>query len=454
MKGLNKTDVTVTEAAPELRTDERLSGLFQHLGIDRAHLAAGYPAQAVDLASAYPELVSSLTLVCPSRFDAEPLRRIGSRLLFFHGDHGGNAQNVPRAMQALTDVSVVTFRDYADTLWSDAVSDRRAEIGSAMLSFLGEMSRTDSIVPVRIPEGEGEHAGIRYEVRGSGPPLVLLPLNLARSQWDRLVPVLAEHYSTITLGGAFLGFVPFLEERMRGGYREVVRTLVDAANLRPGETVLEVGCGSGTIARWIARHTAGANHVTAVDVNGYLLREAISLTNAEFPPDRVTFREEDAEELSYPSNSFDACLSFTVMEEGDADRMLAEMVRVTRPGGRVGVVVRAADMRLWTNLQLRPGLLAKLESAPGAGAAERGCADASLYRRIASAGLTNLTLGPQLGPNLPQHGPELLRLFATRILQALSADEVEECRTALARAIEDGSFLWAEPYHCALGTKP
>jgi 2-polyprenyl-3-methyl-5-hydroxy-6-metoxy-1,4-benzoquinol methylase len=445
--------VTITEAASELRTEERLSQLFQHLGIRRAHLAAGYPAQAVALASVYPELVSSLTLVCPSRFDAEPLRRIGSRLLFFHGDRGGNAQNVPRALPTLKDATVVTFRDYADTLWSDAVSDRQAEIGSAMLSYLGEMSRNDSMATVRIPEGKGEHAGIRYEVRGNGPPLVLLPLNLARSQWDQLVAVLAQEYSTITVGGAFLGFVPFLEERMQGGYREIVRTLVDAANLRPGETVLDVGCGCGTIARWIARHTAGANHVTAVDVNGYLLREAISLTTAEFSPDRVSFREENAEELSFPSDRFDACLSFTVMEEGDADRMLAEMVRVTRPGGRVGAVVRAADMRLWTNLPVRPGLLAKLESAPGAGAAERGCADASLYRRFASAGLTSLKLGPQLGPNQPQHGLELLRLFATRILQALSADEVEECRTALARAIDDGSFLWAEPYHCALGTK-
>jgi SAM-dependent methyltransferase len=223
--------------------------------------------------------------------------------------------------------------------------------------------------------------------------------------------------------------------------------------LQPGETVLEVGCGSGTIARWIARYTAGANHVTAVDVNGYLLREAISLTSTDFSPDHLTFREENAEELSFPSDSFDTCLSFTVMEEVDADRMLAEMLRVTRPGGRVGVVVRAADMRLWTNLSVRPELLVQVESAPGAGAGERGCADASLYRRFASAGLTDLMVGPQLGPSQPQHGSELVRVFTTRILQALSADEAEECRTAVARAIEDGTLIWAEPYHCAIDTK-
>jgi 2-polyprenyl-3-methyl-5-hydroxy-6-metoxy-1,4-benzoquinol methylase len=328
-----KDVVPLTEAAAELRTEQRLARLFQHLGIRRAHLAAGFPAQAVDLASVYPELVSSLTLVCPSRFDAEPLRSFGGRLLFFHGDHGGNAPNVPRARAVLDGVTVVMFRDYADTLWSDAVADRAAEIGPAMLRFLGEVSRDDSIAVVRLPEGNGEHAGITYQVRGNGPPLVLLPLNLARSQWDHLVSVLAEQYCTITMGGAFLGFVPFLEQRMRGGYGSIVRALVDAANLRPGEAVLEVGCGFGAVARWIARYTAGANHVTAVDVNGYLLGEAISLTSSEFPPERITFREENAEELSFPTDSFDACLSFTVMEEVDADRMLKEMVRVTRPGG-------------------------------------------------------------------------------------------------------------------------
>jgi ubiquinone/menaquinone biosynthesis C-methylase UbiE len=446
--------VTMTAADSEIRTEERLSQPFQHLGLRRAHLAAGYAAHAVDLAGGYPELVSSLTLVCPTRFDPEPLRPLGSRLLFFHGDRGGNSQNIPRAQAILNEATVVTFPDYADALWSDAVSDRQAEIRAAMLSFLDEISREDSIAPVHIPPGQSEYAGIRYEVRGNGPPLVLLPLNLARSQWDRLVPALAEHYCTITTGGAFLGFVPFLEERMRGGYSAIVRMLVDAADLQPGNSVLEVGCGSGTIARWIARYTAGANHVTAVDVNSYLLREAISLTRSEFPTDRITFREENAEELSFPSDNFDVCLSFTVMEEGDADRMLAEMVRVTRPGGRVGVVVRAADMRFWTNLLVRPELKLKMESAPSAGAAERGCADSSLYRRFVAAGLTKLTLGPQLGPNQPHHGREPTRTITARMLQSLPAQDVEQCRTAISRAIDDGTMLWADPYHCAIGTKP
>ena len=190
--------------------------------------------------------------------------------------------------------------------------------------------------------------------------------------------------------------------------------------------------------RWLARYTAGAHEITAVDVNSYLLREAASLARAEGLADRITFREDNAEALSLPDNSVDVSLSFTVMEEVDADRMLHEMVRVTKPGGRVGVVVRAADMELWTNLALRPDLLAKIKSAPSAGAADLGCADASLYQRFRAAGLHDLKMGPQLATHRPADGVEFQRNFSARILQGLVGDEAEECRALLARAIGDG----------------
>ena len=42
---------------------------------------------------------------------------------------------------------------------------------------------------------------------------------------------LAERYTTIVLGGAHLGFVPTLEERMRGGYRDIVHSILRAADV-------------------------------------------------------------------------------------------------------------------------------------------------------------------------------------------------------------------------------
>jgi hypothetical protein len=106
----------------------------------------------------------------------------------------------------------------------------------------------------------------------------------------------------------------------------------------------------------------------------------------------------------------DVALSSTVFEEGDADLMLSEIVRVTRPGGRIGVVVRAIDMPFWVNLPLDPALKAKVD-APGiigGGMSPRGVADASLYRRFHALGLTELRCFPQLVSVVPRQ-PRLER---------------------------------------------
>ncbi len=136
----------------------------------------------------------------------------------------------------------------------------------------------------------------------------------------------------------------------------------------------------------------------AVDVNPYLLPGARALTEAAGLGHRITFKEADAEALPLGSESFDVTLSFTVMEEVDADRMLAEMLRVTQRGGRVGVVVRAIDLPRFLNVSLPAALDARVlaMSAPRVGVSRLGCADVSLYRRFVDAGLAELEMGPQL----------------------------------------------------------
>ena len=67
-------------------------------------------------------------------------------------------------------------------------------------------------------------------------------------------------------------------------------------------------------------------------------------------------------------------------------RVLSEMIRVTRPGGRVGVIVRAFDIPFFFNLPLSPEVKAIAENnCHGGSAGSKGCDNASLYRRFQMA---------------------------------------------------------------------
>jgi SAM-dependent methyltransferase len=215
---------------------------------------------------------------------------------------------------------------------------------------------------VRLSEPEGQVAGITYRIRGAGPPLFLMPLSLAPSQWDPLIATLSARYCTISLGGPLLGVVGILEERGLSNYLAMVKSLLDLVDIRPNEVVLEVGGGSGVVVREIARRTAGANRIIDVDISPYLLREAEALARQAGLADRISFQEGNAEAIPLADDSVDVALSFTVMEEGDADRMLSELVRVTRPGGRIAAIVRSLDMPWWTNAALSP-VVTKRQSA-------------------------------------------------------------------------------------------
>jgi SAM-dependent methyltransferase len=401
--------------------------------------------------SCHPERVASLTLLCPAVLDPPTLAPLAERVLVVSGDHGPGPRRTRAGLAELPQASAVVLTDYAGVTWADIAAERGDAIAAAMLPFL---ARRDGLPAGGLAEQEGEIAGISYRVRGAGPPLVLLPLDLSPGQWEPLIPALAADYCTITLGGALLGSVASLEERGRSGYMAIVRALLDALAIMPGESVLEVGCGSGVIMRELAHRTMGANRLIGRDMNPYLLREARALARREGLLGRIDFGEGRAEALPLADGAVDVALSSTVFEEGDAELMLSEIVRVTRPGGRVGIVVRAIDLPFWVNLPLDPALKAKVD-APGiigGGAAPNGVADMSLYHRLAALGLTGLKCFPQLVSVVP--GSERIERYQQQILAALTPAEADVFQHAVAQAERDGTFFIAQAYHCAVGTKP
>jgi ubiquinone/menaquinone biosynthesis C-methylase UbiE len=230
-----------------------------------------------------------------------------------------------------------------------------------------------------------------------------------------------------------------------------VRSHVDEIEIQPGESILDVGCGPGTLDRWLARRTKGANPIRAVDVNGYFLREAAIMAKAEGLADIITFGTGNAEDLPFPDNHFDVVMSHTVMEECDADKMLAQMIRVAKPGGRVAVMVRATDRRVLWNMPLDDAVRDIVE-APVPSVGIGGCADVSLYRRFGQSGLTDLRLFPTV---MTVSDPDSYswRYYEPYIFSQLDEAGVAIWHAAKAQAIADGSILMSRWAHCAVGTK-
>jgi SAM-dependent methyltransferase len=135
--------------------------------------------------------------------------------------------------------------------------------------------------------------------------------------------------------------------------------LVDHVGIAPGERVLDVATGTGHVALAAARRGAIAS---GIDYVPELLEIARRRAAAEEL--QVDFETADAESLPYADGSFDAVLSaIGVMFAADHARAARELVRVARPGGRIGLAS-------WTPEGFVGGMLAAVgrHVAPPAGA--------------------------------------------------------------------------------------
>jgi len=112
--------------------------------------------------------------------------------------------------------------------------------------------------------------------------------------------------------------------------------VLDLAGVAEGDRVLDVGCGTGVLARAAATRVGPAGTVTGLDMNEAMLRVARRLAPA------IDWRQGDASALPLPGSSFDvvACQS-ALMFFPDATAALREMARVCTPNGSVAVQVYA-----------------------------------------------------------------------------------------------------------------
>jgi SAM-dependent methyltransferase len=116
--------------------------------------------------------------------------------------------------------------------------------------------------------------------------------------------------------------------------RGATEALLEAAQLHPGQRVLELACGVGDPALSIAAAVAPSGRVTATDLGPGMMSLAEELARKKGLTN-IEFREANAEALPFPNESYDVLTCrFGIMFFPDLPRALRECLRVLKPGGR------------------------------------------------------------------------------------------------------------------------
>lgn len=102
---------------------------------------------------------------------------------------------------------------------------------------------------------------------------------------------------------------------------------IDLANIKSGDKVLEIGCGTGLFTRKF--YAATKANITAIDISEDLLSEARKLLP------EVTFKTDDAMHMSFQNAEFDVVFGSSILHHLEFDSSLKEIYRVLKPGGRM-----------------------------------------------------------------------------------------------------------------------
>ena len=238
---------------------------------------------------------------------------------------------------------------------------------------------------------------------------------------------------------------------------QTAERLVDEADIKPGMSVLDVGCGTGVVARAAQRRIGPDELVTGLDISVEMLTVARRLAPS------LRWIQGDAGMLPFLAEHFDRVVSqFALMFFPDQEHAVSEMWRVLKPGGRLVVSVSGALEDSPVNLKLAELVerhagergRAVVEDIWTSGAPELG----ALFTRagIGTARLTTeheTTEYPSIETFVETEvrgWPPLSDLIDDTIL----APMIDDARGELAPRLDrDGRLRFSSPYHMVVADK-
>jgi SAM-dependent methyltransferase len=117
--------------------------------------------------------------------------------------------------------------------------------------------------------------------------------------------------------------------------RRVRRTAMMALRPQPGERLLDAGSGAGDVARWLATEVGPAGEVIALDYSAATIAAAVERHDGS----NVSYMTGDVSAMDLPADSVDGVWCERVLQHvDDADAAIGELIRVTRPGGRICLI--------------------------------------------------------------------------------------------------------------------
>lgn len=172
---------------------------------------------------------------------------------------------------------------------------------------------------------------------------------------------------------------------------QVKQRSYELMHIQPGQSILDVGCGSGIDTIPLARIVGQAGQVTGVDYDPAMVTEAQARARQAGASSWVRHKQADATCLPFATGTFDACRSERLFQHvGQPAQVLGEMLRVTKSSG--WVVVVDTDWSSFSVDSIDVDIERRLAGVLAQRVLQNGCAGRQLFRLFRQQQLQDISI--------------------------------------------------------------